>query len=60
MLPMMEIVLPQPNAGQGNVAAFLAKLWKMVDDPETNHLISWSDEGKYSLILYGLKVDHPF
>ena len=28
-----------------NVPAFLAKLWKLVDDPETNELISWSEEG---------------
>lgn len=25
-----------------NVPAFLAKLWKLVDDPESDHLISWS------------------
>lgn len=24
------------------VPAFLAKLWKMVEDPKTNNLISWS------------------
>ncbi|XP_052126474.1 heat shock factor protein isoform X10 [Frankliniella occidentalis] len=28
-----------------NVPAFLAKLWKLVDDPETNELISWTEEG---------------
>jgi len=25
-----------------NVPAFLAKLWKLVEDPETNDLICWS------------------
>lgn len=25
-----------------NVPAFLGKLWKLVNDTETNHLISWS------------------
>jgi heat shock transcription factor 1 len=25
-----------------NVPAFLAKLWKIVEDPETNDLICWS------------------
>jgi heat shock transcription factor 1 len=25
-----------------NVPAFLAKLWKIVEDPETNELICWS------------------
>ncbi|XP_049777184.1 heat shock factor protein isoform X2 [Schistocerca cancellata] len=28
-----------------NVPAFLAKLWKMVEDPQTNDLISWSSTG---------------
>ncbi|KAJ1524397.1 hypothetical protein ONE63_010897 [Megalurothrips usitatus] len=28
-----------------NVPAFLAKLWKLVDDPETSELISWTEEG---------------
>ncbi|XP_018311560.1 heat shock factor protein isoform X2 [Mycetomoellerius zeteki] len=29
-----------------SVPAFLAKLWKMVEDPETDYLISWSPNGK--------------
>lgn len=29
------------EAGEG-VPAFLAKLWKLVDDLRTNHLISWA------------------
>jgi hypothetical protein len=47
MLPIMEIVLPQMSS---NVPAFLGKLWKMVDDPDTNYLISWSDEGNSFII----------
>ena len=30
------------------VPAFLAKLWRLVDDPDTNNLITWN---KVSLIL---------
>ena len=33
MLPVMEIIMPQQPGG--NVPAFLAKLWKMVDNPDT-------------------------
>jgi len=33
MLPVMEIIMPQQSGG--NVPAFLAKLWKMVDNPDT-------------------------
>ncbi|KAL0104263.1 hypothetical protein PUN28_017172 [Cardiocondyla obscurior] len=29
-----------------NVPAFLAKLWKMVEDPKTNSLISWAPNGR--------------
>ena len=47
MLPIMEIVLPQMAS---NVPAFLGKLWKMVDDPDTDYLISWSDEGNSFII----------
>ena len=47
MLPVMEIVLPQMTS---NVPAFLGKLWKMVDDPDTDYLISWSDEGNSFII----------
>ncbi|XP_040576048.1 heat shock factor protein 4 [Lepeophtheirus salmonis] len=47
MLPVMEIMLPSVSS---NVPAFLAKLWKMVDDPSTNHLIDWSDEGNSFII----------
>ncbi|XP_077314591.1 heat shock factor protein 4-like isoform X2 [Lithobates pipiens] len=28
-----------------NVPAFLTKLWTLVEDPETNHLICWSVNG---------------
>lgn len=33
-----------------SVPAFLGKLWKMVNDTETNHLISWSPSGKTFVI----------
>jgi hypothetical protein len=47
---MMEIVLPAPASA--NVPAFLAKLWKLVDDPDTNSMIGWSIEGTSFLILH--------
>lgn len=48
MLPVIEIALPaQPG---GSVPAFLAKLWKMVDNPETNSLINWSPDGSSFVI----------
>lgn len=34
-----------PQQTGGNVPAFLAKLWKMVDNPDTDSLICWTDEG---------------
>ena len=48
MLPIMDIIVQQPPSS--NVPAFLAKLWKMVDDSDTDHLISWSDEGNSFII----------
>ncbi|XP_068626914.1 heat shock factor protein isoform X3 [Battus philenor] len=33
-----------------SVSAFLGKLWKLVNDSETNHLISWSPGGKTFVI----------
>ena len=33
MFPVVEIVLPQPPVAN-NVPAFLAKLWKMVNNPD--------------------------
>jgi hypothetical protein len=30
------------------VPAFLAKLWKLVDEPSSDHLISWSQVSFYS------------
>lgn len=33
-----------------NVPAFLSKLWKMVNDPDTDHLITWSPGG-HSFII---------
>ena len=47
-LPVMEIIMPQNPTG--NVPAFLAKLWKMVDNPETDVLIGWGEEGTSFII----------
>lgn len=33
-----------------SVPAFLGKLWKMVNDTETNHLISWSPVSVFMLL----------
>lgn len=40
--------MPQPTST--NVPAFLAKLWKMVDNPETDLLISWTNSGNSFII----------
>uniref|UniRef100_A0A1B6IIZ7 HSF-type DNA-binding domain-containing protein n=1 Tax=Homalodisca liturata TaxID=320908 RepID=A0A1B6IIZ7_9HEMI len=39
-----------------NVPAFLGKLWKMVEDPETNDLISWDSDG----LSFVIKDDNRF
>lgn len=47
----MEIVMPQQGGSGGNsVPLFLAKLWKMVNDPSIDSLISWSAEGNSFII----------
>ena len=44
----MEIMQESPGAAgvdgiyASNVPAFLTKLWTLVEDPDTNHLICWS------------------
>lgn len=35
-----------------NVPAFLGKLWKMVEDPITNDLISWSTVSRQYMIFF--------
>ena len=50
----MEIIMPQQPTG--NVPAFLAKLWKMVDNPETDSLIGWSEDGNSFLIRFVSKM----
>ena len=47
-IPAMEMILPQGSSG--NTPAFLAKLWKMVNAPDVDHLIAWSSEGKSFII----------
>ncbi|EZA59036.1 Heat shock factor protein [Ooceraea biroi] len=39
----MHTMIPELGAG---VPAFLAKLWKLVEDPQTDDLICWSPNGK--------------
>jgi len=48
MMQVVEIVMPSqiPN----NVPAFLSKLWKMVDNPDSGYLISWAEGGASFLI----------
>jgi len=46
MLPTIDIMVPAGGQqASANVPAFLAKLWKMVDDPSTDDMIAWSAEG---------------
>ncbi|CAO1420763.1 unnamed protein product [Diamesa serratosioi] len=35
-----------PLEGSVGVPAFLAKLWRLVEDPATNNLISWTTDGR--------------
>jgi len=51
MLPVIEITLPAqvPTSG-GNVPAFLAKLWKMVNNPDADNLIAWGEDGSSFII----------
>ena len=49
MMPMAEIIMPQLAS---TVPAFLAKLWKMVDDPDTDNLITWGDTGDSFVIMH--------
>ena len=59
MMPVIEIMLPgAPVQSQiaGNVPAFLAKLWKMVDNPDTGEWRTYSEAvyvfSSYSYIIY--------
>lgn len=48
------VEVPVGANGGTHVPAFLAKLWKIVDDPSTNDLICWSEvsEPKVSSQVY--------
>ena len=59
MMPVIEIMLPgAPVQSQiaGNVPAFLAKLWKMVDNPDTGEWRTYLEAvhffSSYSYIIY--------
>lgn len=43
----------ETGSGSG-VPAFLAKLWRLVDDPDTNNLICWSKVGRHIVYLHRL------
>ncbi|XP_030388184.1 heat shock factor protein isoform X3 [Scaptodrosophila lebanonensis] len=38
------------SGSSSGVPAFLAKLWRLVDDPDTNNLICWSKDGRSFII----------
>uniref|UniRef100_A0A7N4P2S4 HSF-type DNA-binding domain-containing protein n=1 Tax=Sarcophilus harrisii TaxID=9305 RepID=A0A7N4P2S4_SARHA len=38
-------------AGAVNAPSFLTKLWKLVDDPATDALVSWSPSGRSFLVF---------
>ena len=40
-----------PVTVSNGVPAFLAKLWKLVEDPQSNQLISWSPVSRQVLIF---------
>ncbi|CAO3613295.1 unnamed protein product [Cunninghamella blakesleeana] len=42
---------PRPTAMQKNVAPFLNKVYGMVNDPSTDDLIRWSDDGKSFFVV---------
>lgn len=46
---------PITDTGGASVPAFLAKLWRLVEDPETNHLICWST---VRIPFYGGNIRH--
>jgi len=41
----------ETGSGSG-VPAFLAKLWRLVDDPDTNNLICWSKVSRHIVYLH--------
>ena len=49
MLPVIEIALPVQTGG--NVPAFLAKLWKMVDNPDAGDFTFLSISGSETISL---------
>ena len=51
MFPVVEIVLPQPPVAN-NVPAFLAKLWKMVNNPDAGLLLACHRTVKKVILLF--------
>lgn len=45
------------NEGSG-VAVFISKVWQIVENPEYNSLVSWSEVGLCSVSLYVRSTEH--
>lgn len=43
-----------------NVPAFLGKLWKMVEDPETDDFITWNSVSHYITNFWNYSIKHAF
>ena len=52
-MPMVEVIVP-PAAAPTNVPAFLAKLWKMVENPDTGRKYKLCLGSRKYLTLYTL------
>ena len=52
-MPMVEVIVP-PAAAPTNVPAFLAKLWKMVENPDTGRKYKFCLGSRKYLTLYTL------
>ncbi|XP_076358385.1 heat shock factor protein-like isoform X2 [Tachypleus tridentatus] len=50
MLPALQYKTLSKNQTESNVPGFLIKLWKLVDDPSCDDLITWSADGTSFII----------
>lgn len=48
----LSLLAPDGDAHQDTVATFITKLWGIVEKPEYNHLIHWSEVSVQNLDLY--------
>ncbi|XP_022237869.1 heat shock factor protein-like isoform X2 [Limulus polyphemus] len=51
MLPALQYKTLPKNQIESNVPGFLIKLWKLVDDPSCDDLITWSEDGMSFIII---------